>query len=38
MTILPKYIDFAKDKLARIAAVKNDVENGYEAEDGDRET
>ena len=37
MTIPPKYIEFAKDNLARIATMENDVENGYEAEDGDGE-
>ena len=37
MTISPKYINFAKDNLAHIATVENDVENGYEAEDGDGE-
>ena len=38
MTIPQKYIDFAKDNLARVAAVKNDIKNEYEAEDGDGET
>ena len=35
MTIPWKHI--AKDNLARITSVKNDTENGYEAEDGDEE-
>ena len=35
MTISQKHIDFAKENLARIAAVENDGENGYEVEDGD---
>ena len=35
MTIPPKHIDFANDNLACIASAKHDVENGYEAEDGD---
>ena len=35
MTIPQKHIDFAKDNLTRIAAMENDAENGYEAEDGD---
>ena len=38
MTISQKHIDFAKDNLARIAAAENDADNGYKAEDGDRET
>ena len=38
MTIPPKYIDFAKNNLARITAAENDTENGYEAEYGDGET
>ena len=35
MTIPQKHIDFAEDNLAHVVAVENDVENGYEAEDGD---
>ena len=37
MTIPHKHIDFANDNLARIAAAKNDADNGYEVEDGDGE-
>jgi hypothetical protein len=37
-TIPQKHIDFANDNLARIAAAENDVDNGYEAEDGDGKT
>ena len=37
MTIPQKHIDFAKDNLARIATVENDVDNGNEAEDEDEE-
>ena len=37
MTIPKKHIDFAKDNLARIAAVENNVDNGNEAENEDRE-
>ena len=38
MTIPYKHIDFAKNNLVRIAALENDAENVYEAEDGDGET
>ena len=37
-TIPQKHITFAKDNLIHIAAAENDVENGYEMEDGDGET
>ena len=38
MTIPQKHIDFTKNNLARIATTENDAENGYEAEDEDKET
>ena len=37
-TIPQKHITFAKDNLIHIATAENDVENGYEMEDGDGET
>jgi hypothetical protein len=38
MTIPQEHIDFINDNLARIVVVENDVDNGYEAEDGDGKT
>ena len=37
MTIPQKHIDFAKDNLARIAAVENNVDNENESENEDGE-